>query len=236
MVHVMLTIPKPSVWSMENIVNTFLRSIEREQIGLRTVIHYMLGLTMAWFLNTMGPDSLINMWSLTILNFFFSLIVNVEISARLETVKYLSKYIYKGPDRATMEISSGMQNEIKAHLDSCFIGPMEACWKIFEFNIHGESLAVQHLPIYLPNEHYVNFYAHQTINKVLAKQNMEKTQLTAWFDYNSVHDDGLGLTYWQFPQYYTWNAKVKSWHPRQRAKVIGRIYFVSPSKREQFFL
>ena len=191
---------------------------------------------MAWFLNTMGPDSLINMWSLTILNFFFSLIVNVEISARLETVKYLSKYIYKGPDRATMEISSGMQNEIKAHLDSCFIGPMEACWKIFEFNIHGESLAVQHLPIYLPNEHYVNFYAHQTINKVLAKQNMEKTQLTAWFDYNSVHDDGLGLTYWQFPQYYTWNAKVKSWHPRQRAKVIGRIYFVSPSKREQFFL
>jgi len=46
----------------------------------------------------------------------------------------------------------------------------------------------------------------------------------------------LGLTYWQFPQYYTWNAKVKSWHPRQWAKVIGRMYFVSLSKGEQFFL
>ena len=34
--------------------------------------------------------------------------INVEISAGLETVKYLSKYIYKGPDRATMEISGGM--------------------------------------------------------------------------------------------------------------------------------
>jgi len=65
---------------------------------------------------------------------------------------------------------------------------------------------------------------------------VEKTQLTAWFDYNSAHDDGLGLTYWQFPQYYIWNAKVKSWYPRQRAKVIRRMYFVSPSKREQFFL
>ena len=65
---------------------------------------------------------------------------------------------------------------------------------------------------------------------------MEKTQLTAWFDYNSAHDDGLGLTYWQFPQHYIWNAKVKSWYPRQRAKVIRRMYFVSPSKREQFFL
>jgi len=75
MVHVELTIPKPSVWSMKNIVNTFLRSTEREQIRLRTVIHFILGLIIAWSLNAMGPDSPINMWSPTILNFFFSLIV-----------------------------------------------------------------------------------------------------------------------------------------------------------------
>ena len=74
--------------------------------------------------------------------FLFDCHLNVEISARLETVKYLSKYIYKGPDRATMEISGGMQDEIKAHLDGQFIGPTEACWKIFEFNVHGELLAV----------------------------------------------------------------------------------------------
>jgi len=61
MVHVVLTIPKPSVWSMENVVNDFLRNIKREQIRLRTVIYFMLGLTMAWFLNTIGPDSPINM-------------------------------------------------------------------------------------------------------------------------------------------------------------------------------
>jgi len=86
--------------------------------------------------------------------------LNVEISAGLGTVKYLSKYIYKGPDRATMEISGRMQDEIKAYLDGQFIGPTEACWKIFEFNMHEESPAVQHPPIHLPNEHYVNFYAH----------------------------------------------------------------------------
>jgi len=68
--------------------------------------------------------------------------INVEISAGLGTVKYLSKYIYKGPDKATMEISGGMQDEIKAHLDDWFIGPTEAYWKIFEFNMHGESPAV----------------------------------------------------------------------------------------------
>ena len=74
MVHVVFTIPKPSVWSIENVVNTFLRSIKKEQIELRTVIHSVLGLTMAWYLNAIGPDSLINMWSPTVLNFFFSLI------------------------------------------------------------------------------------------------------------------------------------------------------------------
>ena len=52
--------------------------------------------------------------------------INVKISAGLGTVKYLSKYIYKGPDGATMEISGGVQDEIKAHLDGWFIGPTEA--------------------------------------------------------------------------------------------------------------
>jgi len=62
--------------------------------------------------------------------------------------------------------------------------------------MHKESPVVQCLPIHLPNEHYVNFHTHQTVNEVLARQNIEKTQLTAWFDYNSVHDDGLGFIYW----------------------------------------
>ena len=160
----------------------------------------------------------------------------MKVSTRLETVKYLSKYIYKGSDRATIEISSRVQNEIKAYLDGQFIGPTEAYQKIFEFNIYGESLAVQHLSIHLPNEYYVNFHAHHTVNEVLVRQNVEKTQFTAWFDYNSAYDNGLGLTYQQFPQHSTWNAKAKSWYSRWCAKVIGRIYFVLPSKGEQFFL
>ena len=56
----------------------------------------------------------------------FDYYINVEIFARLETVKYLSKYIYKSPNRATIEINSRVQNEIKAHLNGQFIGLTEA--------------------------------------------------------------------------------------------------------------
>ena len=59
--------------------------------------------------------------------FLFDYHLNVEISAGLGTVKYLSKYIYKGPDIATMEISGGMQDEIKTHLDNQFISLTKAC-------------------------------------------------------------------------------------------------------------
>ena len=69
------TIPKPSIWLIDNIINTFPKTIEREQIELRTVIHSMLDLTMAWFLNAMELGLPINMWFLTIFNFFFFLIV-----------------------------------------------------------------------------------------------------------------------------------------------------------------
>ena len=60
MVHVVLTIPKPSVWSIDNVVNAFPKTIEREQTRLRTVIHFMLDLTMAWYLNVIEPGSPIN--------------------------------------------------------------------------------------------------------------------------------------------------------------------------------
>jgi len=97
MVYVVLTIHKPGVWSMDNVVNAFPRNIEREQIGLRTVIHSMLDLTMAWFLNTMGPDLSINMWSLTVLNFFS--LISISILRSLVT-NFIQPYLHKSFDNS----------------------------------------------------------------------------------------------------------------------------------------
>jgi len=70
-VHVVLIIPKLSVWLMDNVVNAFLKTIEKEYTRLRTVIHSILDLTMAWYLNTIGLGSPINMWSFISSTFSF---------------------------------------------------------------------------------------------------------------------------------------------------------------------
>ena len=141
MVHIVLTIPKPSIWSIDDIVNVFPKIIEREQPGLRTVIHFMLGLTMAWFLNTMGPGLPINIWSLTVLNFFSLIVILIwrslldwelsSISAST-SIRVLTEQLW----RLVVEC------RMRSKYTWIFISPTEACWKIFEFNMHRESLAV----------------------------------------------------------------------------------------------
>ena len=45
--------------------------------------------------------------------------INVEICAAVEAVKYIHKYIYKGHDQTTLEISCDQQrDEIKEYLDA----------------------------------------------------------------------------------------------------------------------
>ena len=108
---------------MENGVNAFLRSIERGLIGLRTVIYARPDNGLVFECN---GARFINQYVVSYypqLFLLFDCYINIEISG---TVKYLSKYIYKGPDRATMKISGGMQDKIKAHLDGQFIGLIEA--------------------------------------------------------------------------------------------------------------
>ncbi|KAL0008393.1 hypothetical protein SO802_009895 [Lithocarpus litseifolius] len=84
--------------------------------------------------------------------------INVEWCNCSRSIKYLFKYITKGPDRATLileenlhvDASTGMQNmtdtdEVKRYLNCRYMSAIEACWRIFEFEIHYRQPAVQRL-------------------------------------------------------------------------------------------
>ena len=83
--------------------------------------------------------------------------INVEVCASIKAIKYIHKYIYKGPDHATLEISGGNIDEIKQYVDSRYIGPIEACWHILEFPRHLELPTVYRLPDHIKNEQTVYF-------------------------------------------------------------------------------
>jgi len=72
----------------------------------------------------------------------------VEICASVKAIKYIHKYIYKGHDRTTLEITrEGQQaiDEVKEYVDARYISAIESCWHIFEFPMHAEKPNVYHL-------------------------------------------------------------------------------------------
>jgi hypothetical protein len=87
--------------------------------------------------------------------------INVEVCNNIREVKYLFKYVYKGHDRATVEISRQSDNatkgnvveidEIKKYLDCRYVSALEAVWCIFKFDMHERFPTVERLQYHLPN-------------------------------------------------------------------------------------
>jgi hypothetical protein len=93
--------------------------------------------------------------------------INVEVCNNIRVVKYLFKYVYKGHDHATVEISRQSNNategnvaeadEIKKYLDCCYVFTLEAAWRIFKFDMQKRFPTVECLQYHLPNEKMVLF-------------------------------------------------------------------------------
>jgi hypothetical protein len=168
--------------------------------------------------------------------------INVEIATSITAVKYLYKYIYKGHDRASVSLENqGPQvvDEVKEYIDARYVSAPEACWRIFEFNLHLTKPSVVRLPIHEPNGQPVIFDAEsETIEDVLQRGAVERTMLTAFFEacvrYPELTED---LLYPDAPSRLTWHSKEKEWRPRKaNFDIVGRVRFIPPSKGECFYL
>jgi hypothetical protein len=81
--------------------------------------------------------------------------INVEICITVQAVKYIHKYIYKGRDRATLEIAN--TDKIKRYVTCRYIGPSQAVWGLLKFPMHEEHPTIVRLPLHLPYEQPVRF-------------------------------------------------------------------------------
>ncbi|CAJ0641618.1 4542_t:CDS:2 [Entrophospora sp. SA101] len=167
--------------------------------------------------------------------------INVEICSSITAVKYLFKYVYKGHDRATVEIrrqnhKQESNDEISLYLDARYVSASEASWRLFHYRLHDRSPAVVHLQVHLPGQHRVIFRDDECLENVVERANSEKTTLTAWFQANTLYPEARELTYGNFPTQWVYNRQTNKWSPRQHENVIGRMYFVSPMAGKRYYL
>jgi len=145
--------------------------------------------------------------------------INVEVCNNIRAIKYLFKYIYKGHDCATIEISCQSDNaternvveadEIKKYLDCRYVSASEAAWRIFKFDMHEQFPSVEGLQYHLPNQQMVLFDDDNDVQEVVARSAISRTMLTEWFKTNQKSEAARSLTFDQFPQQWVWNQKLK---------------------------
>nr|CAH7714780.1 unnamed protein product [Callosobruchus chinensis] len=179
----------------------------------------------------------------------FNAHINVEICSSVKSVKYINKYIYKGHDRAKIQITVAPQessdqstlnnehhDEIKAYIDTRYVSAPEAIWRISEFSMHKMSHTIIQLGVHLENQQTVVF-TDQNVHEAAARS-AEKSTLLAFFELNRTDESARQYLYTEIPTHFRFIHG--QWQPRisQSAadKVIARMYNYSFSDRERYYL
>ncbi|XGW25599.1 hypothetical protein V3C99_006756 [Haemonchus contortus] len=181
--------------------------------------------------------------------------INLEICGMISAVKYLYKYIYKGPDRARISIENeptvdDNQNidEIKQHLNTRYVCAPQSMYRIFGYSMQSRSHAVFRLAAHLPELQDVQFVQGQE-QEYLAQAQRTFTTLTAFFELNrlcnEMHERGQAndftvdprnIYYYQIAEHFTFDPR-HGWTPRSRGgNQIGRMYTVPPRDTERYCL
>ncbi len=142
---------------------------------------------------------------------------NVEISSTVQVIKYLFKYIHKGPDKAKVAITDDDENvdEINDYVSTRYVGAAEAIWRIFEYHTSSQYPPVKALPVHLPNEDNVIFEEGKE------KEALEKSvsKLTLYLN-RPKHPDLDKLTYLEFYEQYS----ISTQRPTSKSRMIFQLH------------
>ncbi|XP_074287953.1 uncharacterized protein LOC141613116 [Silene latifolia] len=90
-----------------------------------------------------------------------------------------------------------------------YLSACEAVWRIFAFDIHYRTPAVERLQFHLPGEQSVVFDDENPIDEVLKKSSTGVSKFLSWMKINSSEEEELqiakDLLYCQFPTKFVWN-------------------------------
>ncbi|XP_026399667.1 uncharacterized protein LOC113295551 [Papaver somniferum] len=150
-----------------------------------------------------------------------------EICSSVESVKYLYKYVYKGPDYVSFGVQPVDHDEITRYINAIWVCSQEALLKIFRFPLYKVYPSVVRLQIHLPNQQSVRYYDYQMLDEILSDERNLRTTLTEFFVTNARDPRARELLYREFIKCYCWDTKTKEWRRRRSTqKAIRRVYTV----------
>ncbi|GKB90139.1 hypothetical protein Tco_0962411 [Tanacetum coccineum] len=110
--------------------------------------------------------------------------INVEYCNKDGSMKYVFKYINKGPDRVTATIDGEEVNEIKDYLNCTYLSSCEAAWCIYGFDIHYRNPSIERIPFHLKDEQQVIFDAIESIDYAVDKSSVNEIKFESWMQLN----------------------------------------------------
>ncbi|XP_057453106.1 uncharacterized protein LOC130744967 [Lotus japonicus] len=170
--------------------------------------------------------------------------INVEYCNKSNAIKYLFKYVSKGPDRVNVEISNQnkdcteteVKDEIKQYYDCRYLTPCEAVWRTLKLFIHVKWPSVKKVTFHLPNKQSVCFKDHDDLKRVVDKATEKDTMFIAWMKANCKYGEGKAFTYAEFPSHFVYDEDTHSWHPRKKGTSIGRLQYIPHGVGELYYL
>ncbi|XP_074305160.1 uncharacterized protein LOC141640171 [Silene latifolia] len=174
--------------------------------------------------------------------------INVEWCNQSRSIKYLFKYINKGSDRVTMHSSYTRRNEedpgrfdeIKRFHDCRYLSVCKAAWRLFRFDIHYRTPAVERIQYHLPNEQPIVFHDDDWVDEVVENTLLGVSQFLNWMGCNNSTVEEMQvakeLLYCEFPTKFVWKKKVRQWSLRKKGFTIGRLVHVPPQCGELYFM
>ena len=122
--------------------------------------------------------------------------INVEWCNQDASIKYLFKYINKGPDKALISVvetkdgddTDDAVDEITKHYDCRYLSACEASWRIFAYDVHYRTPSVVRLPFHLPGQQQVVYGADDDLDNILEKPSVTSSMFLGWMTRNE-HDE-----------------------------------------------
>ncbi|CAN1831054.1 ATP-dependent DNA helicase PIF1 [Linum perenne] len=162
--------------------------------------------------------------------------MNVEVCHKGQLIKYLFKYILKGPDRSNVCAEKEPRDEIANYLDCRSISSYEAVWRLFQYKIHERTPSVFRLAVHLPGQQMITWHEGQPVNGILNRPDIGKTMLTEWFTLNRTCPSARKYTYSEITHAFTWDKQASYWVPRKKGFAIGRVRSIPPRGGDVFYL